>query len=168
MLNAGVRFSCKYVECLTHSSKHDGVLRCPHCEDVHGRWVRVREVKCFVHSHPSVDHNAALPSQRRRSIHTMTNDYRLAKYANTFRQYGDYDGSDLDVLENVLQEKVDALKSECESVEEEQEQLRETMGLASAEAEQAAEAGESKDVVRLTKRSPEAQKQQELREKLTG
>lgn len=91
----------------------------------------------------------------------------LAKYADTFRRYGDYEGSDLDVLENVLQEKVDSLQNESESVSEQQEQLREKMNLASSEAAQAVEDEESSDVVRLTAKDDVAQKQRELRSKLT-
>lgn len=104
------------------------------------------------------------PSDRPRKIAEIYVHYNVI---NTFRQYGDYEGSDLDVVESILQEKVDNLKNESESVEESQENLRETMGLASTEAERAVEGEESKDVVRLNARSPEAQKRAELRRKLS-
>lgn len=89
----------------------------------------------------------------------MTNDNPLSEYATKLRESDGYSGSDLEVLEAALQEKVE----EIDGATEKQEELRQDMGLASSEAE---EAVESPDVVRLEKRSTVQEKQDDLRSKI--
>lgn len=91
---------------------------------------------------------------------------QLSKLVAELREGSDeYDDSytDAQIVKDVIERRVDELPN----VEERQEQLRESMGVASEAAEEAVEGEESIDVVRLERKSDVAQKQEQLRKKLT-